>query len=86
MTPIHRMLKGTIFLKLDGERRRLGVVVENGPGDRVPDPVIWKLEDGTGDSYTPVAHDGPSAIELDRIKLGGNLLRDLLNWAARHEN
>ncbi len=76
------MMTGTIFLRLNGEERILGIITLCDAGDRGPGYVTWVLENGHR-GKTVGDHSNEKAFVLGvASEIGTNPLRTLLNWAG----
>ena len=81
---ITHLSSGTVFLQFQGPTNCLGVVTHYDPGDRMGGRVTVRYEDGCLREYLD-GYGNPKVFVIDRIDLGLNPLRDLLNWRAYYE-
>ncbi len=81
---IEHLSRGTVFLQMQGERSRIGLIREREPDDRVSGTSFWIYEDGRKENYNPHAGDSDiHVLPLGRIKVGNNPLRDLILWRQK---
>ncbi len=81
---IEDLVTGTVFLHMQGERSRVGLISGRESDDRVAGTSYWIYEDGRKENYNPFS--GTSDIHvlpLGRIKVGDNPLWDLILWRQK---